>query len=293
MMDVCEYFNMHPTTTHGAMAYLDRLQPNEKFSRFEWQMLAICCILISAKYNESEEDVPDVATLQDITQQTITNEAVLSYELWALKRMGWKLSVWTPVAFLTSYLTHPAACISDVEGNGTSSRKEVEILLNKQITALASLVTLDHSFKSIQASLLAASILYIARRKMNLPAIWNSTLSELTKYTAEDLAATVATIDRAYLALSSAPQVRVDTASVATPMTSSEEDVPSEIYVLEGCLQQAQPQSTECQGAKASTGNKREDSPNCVVSVVSGDFSPAATHEPDHLLRSYALDDCR
>ena len=39
MIDVCEYFNLHPTTTHGAVAYLDRLQPNEKFSRFEWQMV--------------------------------------------------------------------------------------------------------------------------------------------------------------------------------------------------------------------------------------------------------------
>jgi len=47
MVDVCEYFTLHATTTHAAIAYLDRLQPNEKFSRFEWQMLAICCILIA------------------------------------------------------------------------------------------------------------------------------------------------------------------------------------------------------------------------------------------------------
>jgi hypothetical protein len=55
MIDVCHYFNLHPTTTHAAIAYLDRLQPNEKFSRFEWQMLAIACILISCKrqFNKS------------------------------------------------------------------------------------------------------------------------------------------------------------------------------------------------------------------------------------------------
>ena len=47
MMDVCDYFSLHPTTTHAAIAYLDRLQPSDKFSRYEWQMLAICCILIS------------------------------------------------------------------------------------------------------------------------------------------------------------------------------------------------------------------------------------------------------
>ena len=39
MMDVSSYFSLHPTTTHSAMAYLDRLQPNEKFSRYEWQMV--------------------------------------------------------------------------------------------------------------------------------------------------------------------------------------------------------------------------------------------------------------
>jgi hypothetical protein len=116
MIDVCDYFGLHSTTTHAAIAYLDRLQPNEKYSRFEWQMLAICCILIScnkthspkiltaliylnfysifllAKYNESEEDVPDLATLEEITQQQISNEAVLNYELWALQRIGWGLN---------------------------------------------------------------------------------------------------------------------------------------------------------------------------------------------------------
>jgi Cyclin, N-terminal domain len=75
MLDVCRYFNMDPITTHGAMAYLDRLQPNEMYSRFEWQMLAICCILISAKFNESELDVPDLTTLEEITLQ------VCSYSL--------------------------------------------------------------------------------------------------------------------------------------------------------------------------------------------------------------------
>jgi len=93
MIDVCDYFNLHATTTHGAIAYLDRLQPNDKFTRFEWQMLAICCILISSKYNECEEHVPDFETLGDITQQRIVNEVVLSYELYALRRMGWKLNV--------------------------------------------------------------------------------------------------------------------------------------------------------------------------------------------------------
>lgn len=49
MLGVCDYFHLHITTSHAAAYYLDRLQPNEKFSRSEWQMIAICCILISGK----------------------------------------------------------------------------------------------------------------------------------------------------------------------------------------------------------------------------------------------------
>ena len=89
---VCEYFDLHLTTSHAAIAYLDRLQPNEKCSRLEWQMLAISCILLSSKYNENEEHVPDLATLEEITQQSISNEIILNYELWILKKLGWKLS---------------------------------------------------------------------------------------------------------------------------------------------------------------------------------------------------------
>lgn len=47
MLDVCDYFHLHPTTTHLSIAYLDRIQPNDKYSRFEWQMIAICCIVVA------------------------------------------------------------------------------------------------------------------------------------------------------------------------------------------------------------------------------------------------------
>ena len=166
-MDVGEYFCLHPTTTHAAVAYLDRLHLS-KFSRHEWQMLAVSCILIAgeeydldpdrdpghslacscdtflqiqmmphlrqlkllnrimvavtrndtnsnstldidifyvnsplfeftfqlsaAKYNEKEEDVPDLLTLESILKQPIPNEILLKYEMWALQKMGWKLN---------------------------------------------------------------------------------------------------------------------------------------------------------------------------------------------------------
>ena len=65
MMDVCDYFSLHPTTTHAAIAYLDRLQPSDKFSRYEWQMLAICCILISctSSYPHHHQTSPNLCLI--------------------------------------------------------------------------------------------------------------------------------------------------------------------------------------------------------------------------------------
>lgn len=69
MLDLGEYFDLHTTTSHAAISYLDRIQPNEKFCTFQWQMVAICCITIAAKYNEMEEDVPDLHSLGGIIGQ--------------------------------------------------------------------------------------------------------------------------------------------------------------------------------------------------------------------------------
>jgi hypothetical protein len=81
IVDVCRYFKLHLSTSHKAIAYLDRLQPDEGFTRLEWQMLAITCVVIAAKFGEREEDVPSLAVLEEITQNPISTELILNYEV--------------------------------------------------------------------------------------------------------------------------------------------------------------------------------------------------------------------
>jgi hypothetical protein len=224
MIDVCDYFNLHSTTTHAAIAYLDRLQPNERFSRFEWQMLAICCIMISAKYNECEEHVPDLATLEDITQQVIPNETVLSYELWALKRMGWKLNAQTPMAFTTAFLALNAGSLvsfpddrmsqtsqlaskrkqqqqqhqkqgADDSGSGAvaedsdSVSTQTEALVLEHLTLLANAIMLEAELKREPGALLAAAIIYSTRRNLRVTPAWCPELVETTGFDASKSAA--------------------------------------------------------------------------------------------------------
>ena len=200
MLDVCEHFTLHPTTTHAAICYLDRLQPHEKFSRFEWQMIAISCILMASKYNECEDHVPDLHTLEDITQQPIPNETVLQYELWALKRMGWKLNARTAVCFLCSYLrcgifleSDKARAGDDVsEDDGSpcpspsvfisETNPEVLTFLDAKAGKLAKKIAaaciLDSSYKRFLASDVAIAIVYVIRSQLVEDA-WSPELSKL------------------------------------------------------------------------------------------------------------------
>ena len=191
MVDVCEYFTLHQTTTHAAISYLDRLQPHEKFSRFEWQMIAISCILIASKYNECEDHVPDLATLEDITQQAISNETVLQYELWALKRMGWKLNARAPICFLCSFMVKGVIFESDVMSRnnqpavsmreaGPGAMREVDSQVEKLFKRYAGHCILDATFKSYIASDVACAIVFCARQQVGCQEPWDAKLITFT-----------------------------------------------------------------------------------------------------------------
>eukprot|EP00981_Chlorochromonas_danica_P004197 scaffold847_cov172-Ochromonas_danica.AAC.11 len=175
-MDVTEYFNLHVTTTHAAVAYLDRLQPNESYTRFEWQMFAICCILVSAKFNESEEHVPPLRRLEEITQQALSNDVVLNYELWVLKKLSWKLNVRTPVAFLSAYckLGYPFALPT---GCPALSSEEEENLQSHMVS-LSTRCLIQTKFKNIPSTILAAAIVFYARKTAGISPVWLPCMSK-------------------------------------------------------------------------------------------------------------------
>ena len=127
-------------------------------------MLAICCILISSKYNEMEEHVPRLHVIEDITQQTLSKETLLNFELWALKKMGWKLNARTAVVFLGAYATIGLCNADDVSPYYLSS-SSLDMAITKEVYSLSSLSLLEPKLKHFRASDLAGCIVYVVRKK--------------------------------------------------------------------------------------------------------------------------------
>ena len=187
--------------------------------------------LCLAKYNENEEHVPELVSLQSITQQEIPREELLKYELWALQRMGWilcgkYLSVFhcisvfynyyfiarTVPAFLSCYRFLGSIFEADIGALAIAQGKsppctevlqsEVDrlgALAHKQCSALATMTALDSRFKPFPCSLVAAAVLYVSRRCLGLPLddVWPTDLVVMTRYSVEDITSLVHMIDRA------------------------------------------------------------------------------------------------
>jgi len=172
---------------HAAISYLDRLQPSEKFTRPQWQMLAICCILIASKYNECEEHVPDFATLEAITQQPMRNETVLSFELWALKKMAWQITIRTPISFLTCYLMRAEGlesigeCLAPGAECFGKSRADLNVDLRKKAYSFATKILLDSRFKKYLCSDISIAILLYTRNVCDISPLWTSELTDIVQ----------------------------------------------------------------------------------------------------------------
>lgn len=187
MIDVCGYFKLHITTAHAAISYLDRLQPDENCERHEWQMIAVACILVAAKYNESELDVPQLQVFEDIIHQKITNDTMLTYELWVLRRLCWQLNARTTAAFLSTYFASGTLIDYDSDSLMQSleekcQRKGVETLFYNEAMRLCNLCLTDPQFKPFLASDVAGAIVYRLRSLFDVAPVWSPALTKLTKF---------------------------------------------------------------------------------------------------------------
>jgi hypothetical protein len=134
---------------------------------------------VTAKYNECEDDVPELRVLEEITQQPISSEDILNFELLALKRMGWKLNARTPVAFITAFcfagVLHTFDSWDDIV---TTTDMQANIFAES--VALATVCLLDNSFKSHQASDVASAIIYWVRCKLGVCPCWRKELTDVS-----------------------------------------------------------------------------------------------------------------
>jgi len=203
MVDVCRYFKLDACTMHTAISYLDRIQPDERNDRKAWQMFAITCVMLAAKYSECEEHVPELQSLEEITQQEISTQFILEYELEVLKLLSWELNAYTPLAFVTTFKCLGILFKGDVCVDPSMAKPDgqphdnVQGALSVTLEVLATETLLDLRFKRYRAHEVAAALVYMGRRHHGVQPWWRGELEELTRCSLERVKMMVIMLDKA------------------------------------------------------------------------------------------------
>ena len=83
MSDIGEQFNLHTTTIHTSVLFLDRIFREDGGRapppRSQWQLIATACISVASKYEEAEEHCPPIPELLEVTKLYQSGHTPLSF----------------------------------------------------------------------------------------------------------------------------------------------------------------------------------------------------------------------
>ncbi|KAK2664942.1 hypothetical protein Ddye_003516 [Dipteronia dyeriana] len=150
LVEVAEEYNLVSDTLYLTIAYVDRFLSSHALSRNKLQLLGVGCMLIASKYEEISP--PHVEDFCYITDNSYTNEEVVSMETEVLNFLNFEMSTPTTKNFLRVF-------IKSTHENGRAADLRFEFLC----CYLAELSLLDYGCVQYLPSLVAASAIFLSR----------------------------------------------------------------------------------------------------------------------------------
>ncbi|KAE8100107.1 hypothetical protein FH972_018034 [Carpinus fangiana] len=187
LVEVAEEYKLGSDSLHLCISYIDRFLSFNSLSRQKLQLLGVSAMLIASKYEEISP--PHVEEFCYITDNTYTKEEVVKMEADILKSLKFEMGSPTIKTFLRRFTRFAR------EGYKTSSL-QLEFLGYY----LAELSLLDYACVKFLPSLVAASVMFVARfiiRPKKHP--WCSALANNSGYKPADLKECVLIIHDLYL----------------------------------------------------------------------------------------------
>eukprot|EP00013_Stygamoeba_regulata_P029431 CAMPEP_0177666166 /NCGR_PEP_ID=MMETSP0447-20121125/21439_1 /TAXON_ID=0 /ORGANISM="Stygamoeba regulata, Strain BSH-02190019" /LENGTH=496 /DNA_ID=CAMNT_0019172301 /DNA_START=123 /DNA_END=1613 /DNA_ORIENTATION=+ len=197
--EVCASFNMRPTTVHMAVGYLDRfLALTPLVSRDRLQLVATAAILISAKIEETEENIPCLADLNYCCENAYSQAHIIAMESVMLTTLDWDVQLQTTQHFVEFY----AQGYGFVEGDRLRRKRDfsadgaaaLHILVVNRASFFSSLALRIQDYLKYPPSLVAAACVAVARRSASVEPVWSQDLEQWSGYSVDELAECVASV---------------------------------------------------------------------------------------------------
>ena len=184
MSDVGEQCQLHSTTVHVSILFLDKIFRTRDIPRSHWQLLATACLSIAAKYEEAEEHCPAIPDLLRLTKLSSVGHTSLTFrdgEVEALRHLGWKLRA-VPPLHVMGYFLSKGTTFEDDTWQGRGLIEKIPKYVKKYAEFFCNLTLQEYSFQQYLPTHLAAAILLASRVALQITPQWRPELHVLTGY---------------------------------------------------------------------------------------------------------------
>mmetsp|Transcript_65803 Transcript_65803/g.208264 ORF Transcript_65803/g.208264 Transcript_65803/m.208264 type:complete len:312 (+) Transcript_65803:414-1349(+) len=201
VIDVCEDFELSLTTATTAVLYSDQVLSKVKVPKTSLQLVAMCCVLLAAKFEEPETKVPLLHHLNECSNNLYTIELIRKMEMAVLNELGWGMTCVTPAHFLETFLalTCGATSRSDIVGGGAWQPKTVEIL-QRYSAFFVTICLLDMDMTTeFPPSMVAAAVIAASRWQLQIQPLWTPSLQAATGFSEQDIGPCLSKVVGLYL----------------------------------------------------------------------------------------------
>ncbi|KAM4591896.1 cyclin-J [Odontesthes bonariensis] len=189
---VSNRFRLCPAARHLAVYLLDLFMDRYDVTMQQLHMVSLSCLLLASKFEEREDRVPKLETLNSLTCMSsmnlvLTKQGLLHMELLLLETFQWNLYLPTAAHFIEYYLSIAVHEGDLHDGWPMTSLEKTKLYMAKYADYFLEVSLQDHVFLCFTPSMVAAACVAASRLILHLSPTWPPRLQRLTGYSWENL----------------------------------------------------------------------------------------------------------
>lgn len=187
MCQVGEACRLGNLTIHSAIGFMDMFLDVIPVDGSRLRLVGAATILIAAKIEEQEPNIPRVSVLGAYCGTT-TPQFIPKVESLILNHLGWEMVVVTPIHFLEYYLLVSLVPSEILVGNShLQSYAEARALLAKMAEFLVDLCEHHSLYREYLPSIVAAAAIGTARQMLKIAPVWSQPLQLISSHSLADI----------------------------------------------------------------------------------------------------------
>ncbi|CAN9500051.1 unnamed protein product [Ophioblennius macclurei] len=189
---VSNRFRLCPTARHLAVYLLDLFMDRYDVTVQQLHMASLSCLLLASKFEDREDRVPKLETLNNLgcmssMNLVLTKQGLLHMELLLLETFQWNLCLPTAAHFIEYYLSIATHEEDLHDGWPMTCLEKTKLYMAKYADYFLEVSLQDHMFLCFTPSLVAAACVAASRVILHLTPTWPPRLQRLTVYTWDNL----------------------------------------------------------------------------------------------------------